>query len=110
MMIFARVVQIAIAATGFTCSTAANKLRFILSDSQCLRESNQGFLFFFFFGCFYFRMRGNLLSETFVVENIRCKHRQIMQYLIFELRSRIAPMESRGRPAEIFTYLKTRLL
>ena len=49
MMIFARVVQIAIAATGFTCSTAANKLRFILSDSQCLRESNQGFLFFFFF-------------------------------------------------------------
>ena len=52
MMIFARVVQIAIAATGFTCSTAANKLRFILSDSQCLRESNQGFLFFFFFWLF----------------------------------------------------------
>ena len=33
---------------GFTCSTAADKLRFILSDSQCLRESNQGFLFFLF--------------------------------------------------------------
>ena len=49
-------------------------------------------------------------SEAFVVENIRCKHRQIMQYLIFELRSRIAPMESRGRPAEILTFLKTRIL
>ena len=48
---------------GFTCSTAADKLRFILSESQCLRESNRGFLFFFFFVCgfFYFRMRGNLL-------------------------------------------------
>ena len=50
------------------------------------------------------------LSERFVVENIRCKHRQIMQYLIFELRSLTAPMESRGRPAEIFIYLKTRIL
>ena len=30
-----------------------------------------------------------------------------MQYLIFE---QIAPMESRGKPAEIFTYLKTRIL
>ena len=38
------------------------------------------------------------LSETFVVENIRCKHRQIMQHLIFELRSRISPIKSRGRP------------
>ena len=38
------------------------------------------------------------LSETFVVENIRCKYRQIMQYLIFELHSRIAP--SIGRPTE----------
>ena len=46
------------------------------------------------------------LSETFVVENIRCKHRQIMQYLIFELRSRIAPIKSRGRPAEIFYIFK----
>ena len=25
---------------GFTCSTAADKLRFILSDSQCLRAFN----------------------------------------------------------------------
>ena len=50
------------------------------------------------------------LSETFVVENIRCKHRQIMQYLIFELRSQIAPTKRRGRLAEIFTYLKTRML
>ena len=33
---------------GFTCSTAADKLRFILLDSQCS---------FFFFGCFYFRKR-----------------------------------------------------
>ena len=70
---------------GITCSTAADKLRFILSDSQCLRESNRDFLFFLFFvlfclffflcvyGCvcvcvcvcvcgfFYFRTRGNLL-------------------------------------------------
>ena len=38
------------------------------------------------------------LSETFVVENIRCKYRQIMQYLIFELHSRIVP--SIGRPTE----------
>ena len=38
------------------------------------------------------------LSETFVVENIRCKYRQIMQYLIFELHSRIAP--GIGRPTE----------
>ena len=44
---------------GFTCSTAADKLRFILLDSQCLRAFNQGFplFFFFFFGCFYFRKR-----------------------------------------------------
>ena len=31
---------------GFTRSTAADKLQFILSDSQCLRAFNQGFLFF----------------------------------------------------------------
>ena len=51
---------------GFTCSTAADKLRFILSDSQCLRAFNRGFplfflfcfvLFLFCFGCFYFRKR-----------------------------------------------------
>ena len=49
-------------------------------------------------------------SETFFVESIRCKHCQIMQYPIFELRSRIAPIKSRGRPAEIFAHLKTRIL
>ena len=49
------------------------------------------------------------LCATFVVESIRCKHCQIMQYLIFKFRSRIAPMESRCRPAEIFTYLKARI-
>ena len=32
---------------GFTCSTAADKLRFILLDSGCLRAVNQGFLLFF---------------------------------------------------------------
>ena len=36
---------------GFTCTTAADKLRFLLSDSQCLRAFNRGFLYFF--GCFY---------------------------------------------------------
>ena len=46
------------------------------------------------------------LSETFIVENIRYKHRQIMQHLIFELRWRISPIKSRDRPAEIFIYLK----
>ena len=46
---------------GFTCSTAADRLRLILSDSQCLRAFNRGFLLFFF-GCFYFRVRGNLLT------------------------------------------------
>ena len=41
---------------GFTCSTAADKLRFILLDSQCLRAFNQGFpLFFFFFGWTYMK-------------------------------------------------------
>ena len=42
---------------GFTCSTAADKLRFILLDSQCLRAFNQGFSLFFFFWFFYFRKR-----------------------------------------------------
>ena len=32
---------------GFTCSTAADKLRFILLDSECLRAFNQGFPLFF---------------------------------------------------------------
>ena len=32
---------------SFTYSTAADKLRFILLDSQCLRAFNQGFPLFF---------------------------------------------------------------
>ena len=32
---------------GCTFSTAADKLRFILSDSQCLRAFNRGFPLFF---------------------------------------------------------------
>ena len=47
---------------GFTCITAADRLRLILSDSQCLRAFDRVFLFFF--GCFYFGMRGNLLTYT----------------------------------------------
>ena len=31
---------------GFTCSTAADRLRLILSDSQCLRAFDRVFLFF----------------------------------------------------------------
>ena len=68
-----------------------------------LRDIAHKITFFQSLACFIF-------SETFVIENFRCKHRQIMQYLIFELRSRIAPIKSRGRPAEIFTYIKTRIL
>ena len=44
---------------GFTCSTAADKLRFILSNSQCLRAFNQSFPFFYYF---YLRIRGHLLT------------------------------------------------
>ena len=45
---------------GFTCSTAADKLRFILLDSQCLRAFNQGFpLFFFFFWLFFLQKAEN---------------------------------------------------
>ena len=33
---------------GFTCSTAADRLRLILSDSQCLRAFNRGFPLFIF--------------------------------------------------------------
>ena len=51
---------------GFTCSTAADKLQFILSDSQCLRAFNQGFSFFFlllFFVLVYFTSEsGSLLT------------------------------------------------
>ena len=34
---------------GFKCSAAADKLRFILLGSQCLRTLNQAFPLFFFF-------------------------------------------------------------
>ena len=40
---------------GFICSAAADKLRFMLLDFQCLRAFNQGFPLFFWF--FYFRKR-----------------------------------------------------
>ena len=33
---------------GRTCNAAADKLRYIFSDSQCLRAFNQGFPLFFF--------------------------------------------------------------
>ena len=57
---------------GFTCSTAADKLRFILSDSQCLRAFNRGFPLFFCFVLFFFCFvlvvftseSGNLLAYT----------------------------------------------
>ena len=46
---------------GFTCSTAADNLRFILSDSQCLRAFTiKVFLFFPFF--FFTSESGNLLK------------------------------------------------
>ena len=48
---------------GFTCSTAADKLRFILSDSQCLWAFTiKVFLFFFFFFLVVFTSDGNLLT------------------------------------------------
>ena len=46
---------------GFTCSTAADKLRFILSDSQCLRAFDQSFPLFFFLVVFTSES-GNLLT------------------------------------------------
>ena len=46
---------------GFTCSTAADKLRFILLDSQCLRAFNQGFPLFFF-SVVFTSESGNLLT------------------------------------------------
>ena len=47
---------------GFTCSTAADKLQFILSDSQCLRAFSRGFIFFFFFLVVFTSESGNLLT------------------------------------------------
>ena len=51
----------------FTCSTAADKLRFILSDSQCLRESNRGFLFFFV--CVWFFLLQNARKSANISKN-----------------------------------------
>ena len=48
---------------GFTCITAADKLRFILSDSQCLRAFSRGFLvYYFFFLVVFTSENGNLLT------------------------------------------------
>ena len=44
---------------SFICRTAADKLRFLFSDSQYLRAFNYGFLLFFWL--FLLRMRGRLL-------------------------------------------------
>ena len=44
---------------GFTCSTAADKLRFILSDSQCLGAFNRCFPFFL---VIFTSESGNLLT------------------------------------------------
>ena len=46
---------------GCTCITAADKLRFILLDSLCLRSLSHGFPFFFFWAAFTSE-RGNLLT------------------------------------------------
>ena len=46
---------------GFTCSTAADKLRFILLDSQCLRAFNRGFPLFF--PVVFTSETGNLLTS-----------------------------------------------
>ena len=51
---------------GFTYSTAADKLRFILLDSQCLRAFNQGFPRFFFFGSFDIRKRKSDIYEKYL--------------------------------------------
>ena len=49
---------------GFTCSTAADKLRFLLLD-RCLRAFNQGFpLFLVFFLVVLTSESGNLLTYT----------------------------------------------
>ena len=40
---------------SLTRSAAADKLRFIHSDSPCLRAFNRSFPLFFLFFCFYFR-------------------------------------------------------
>ena len=45
---------------GFTCSTAADKLRFILLDSQCLQALSHGFPLFFLAA--FTSESGNLLT------------------------------------------------
>ena len=45
---------------GLTCSTAADKLRFTLSDSQCLRPFNRSFPLFFL--VVFTSEKGNLLT------------------------------------------------
>ena len=47
---------------GFTWFTAADKLRFVLSDSQCLRAFNRSFLFFYFFWVVFTSESVNLLT------------------------------------------------
>ena len=46
---------------GFTCSTAADKLRFILSDSRWLRAFNRSFPLFFL--VVFTSESGNLLTN-----------------------------------------------
>ena len=48
---------------GFTCSTDADKLRFKLSDSQCLRAFNRSFPLFFFMAILLATNVGNLLDS-----------------------------------------------
>ena len=45
---------------GFICSAAADKLRFLLLDFQCLRAFNQGFTLSFL--VFFTSESGNLLT------------------------------------------------
>ena len=60
VMIFAWVVQInCYCGDWVTCDTAADKLRFLLLGSQCLRAFNRGFILLFWL--FLLGMRGNLL-------------------------------------------------
>ena len=64
---------------GFTCSTAADKLRFILSDSQCLRAFNRGFPLFFVLFCFVF-----VLFWLFLLQKAEiCWHIRKYQFLVF---------------------------
>ena len=48
---------------GFTCITAADRLRWY-SQNLGVYERSIGVFLFLFFGCFYFRVRGNLLTYT----------------------------------------------